>query len=307
MLAHPNTIVFLAFAAVVGWLSFYIYGAQSDGIAFMLGQAIGVVILYVIVAGINLARRKPVRADIVFGVGAGFLLFINWADIAATYDMKRFQADVRAAGPGNLTKAIQESTTDMASVLRSAMEVANATDAEVQNLFEQLNDPALEGPFAPEKATDRSALVTVNAVANKNLALVSDIMPKVDELLRQEQARLAEFTKRLPQDSRDGLASGLSRKRGAEREYVVKRVEIFSRLMNNVTALSEFLLARLGSFSPNADGMLVFQTQGDVDAYNRMITELQQTVGEQGDLEAEIAAFTERRMAEGWQKMAGPQ
>jgi len=103
------------------------------------------------------------------------------------------------------------------------------------------------------------------------------------------------------------LASGLSRKRGAEREYVVKRVEIFSRLMNNVTALSEFLLARLGSFSPNADGMLVFQTQGDVDAYNRMITELQQTVGEQGDLEAEIAAFTERRMAEGWQKMAGPQ
>lgn len=306
LVAHRNTIAFFAFVAVFGWLSFYIYGGQSSGVAHMFGQAAGVFVILLITAGVALARRKPVRADIVLGLGAGLLLFVNREDIAATYDVNRFQAEVRAAGPGNIAKAIDESTTDVAAALRSAMEATNHTDTEVQNLVEQLTDPVLEGFFlAPEKFTDRSALVAVNEMANRKLSLLSDTIPKVDVLLRQEQARLAEIAP--PQSGRDGTFSGLSKTRGTEREYVVQHVDLYGRLMKNTVVISEFLLARAGSFSRDTDGALVFQTQADVDAYTRMFTERQKIAGEMIQLDAEIAAFNERRIAEGWPKMAGQQ
>lgn len=305
-MANRTTIAFLVFAAVVGGLGYYIFGTSSGGIAYFSGQAIGIfVILFLIVGGIARARKKPVRTDIVFALAAVFLLFTNREEIASTYDAKRFQADVRAAGQGNFQQAIQELTTNIASAVRSMQEIATQTNTEVQKLFEAISDPALDGPLAPDKVVNPAALNAASAAAAEKLDLVSNITPRVDDLLEKEKARITEIAKRLPENMRKNLADGFAKTRSVERAFVEQRVDIYRRLMTVMQSVTEFLLARQGTYSPNDKGLLIFQSRADVDEYNRLFGTLQQTIADETKLDAEIAAFSENCIAEGWQKIAG--
>ena len=304
-MANRNTIAFLVFAAVVGGLGYYIYGS-TNGIAYFSGEAVGIfVILFLIAGGFARARKKPVRTDIVFALAAVILIFTNREDIASTYDVKRFQSDLRAAGKGNLQQAIQESTTNIASAMRSMQEAATQTNAEVQKLFEAISDPALDGPLAPDQVNNAVALNAASAAAGEKLDLVSRIMSQVDVLLNKEKARVAEIAKRLPESMRKNMADGFAKTRSTERAFVEQRVDVYRRLMTVMQSITEFLLARQGTYSPNENGLLIFQSQADVDEYNRLFGALQRTIADETKLDAEIASFTETFASEGWQKLAG--
>lgn len=305
-MANRTLIAVLVFAAVAGGLAYYIYGASSGGIAYFSGQAVGIfVILFLIAGGIARARKKPVRTDIVFALAAAFLIFTNRQEIASTYDVKRFQSDLRAAGQGNFQQAIQESTTNIASAMRSMQETAAQTNAEVQKLFEAISDPALDGPLAPDKVINAAALNAASAAATEKLDLVSRIMPQVDDLVNKEKARITEIAMRLPENMRKNLADGFAKTRSIERAFVEQRVDIYHRLMTVMQSISEFLLSRQGTYSPNENGLLIFRSQSEVDEYNRLFGMLQRTIADETKLDAEIAAFAENRAAEGWQKLAG--
>ncbi|MGI6856403.1 hypothetical protein [Mesorhizobium sp. 1B3] len=299
-----NAIAFITFSAVLVGLGFYVYGGTADGFAYLFGQSFLVPLIGMPIAALSAKRSgRPARYDVVLGLAALLLIFINHEEIAATYDAKKFQAEVRAAGPGNLASAIQGSTTGIGAAMRSVQQIALDTNFKVQRLFDELTDPALDEIFSTKQVASRESLLAANAAAKEKRALVARIMPRVDELLGEEKRRVSDIAARLPEMTRKRIASGFMDKRATERAFVERRTNLYDRLFQSMASVTAFLLSREGTFSTNELGQLLFRDQADVDEYNRLLSSMQSQIADEAKLDSEIADAG-ASISERWMKLA---
>jgi hypothetical protein len=153
----------------------------------------------------------------------------------------------------------------------------------------------LYAAFSPQNISDLSVLTAAHKAATEKLALIPGLLAQLDEHLAQERARLAELLESLPRPMRDDLTRGIRKNREAERSFTGRRFDQYRRFMILVSSRAEFLITRYGTFSLNENGELVFQSDADATEYTRQLSELDKLAAEEGALDAEIAAASERR------------
>lgn len=291
-----NRVAFLGLAAVTAALSYYIYDFSASGWAYLLGMALPFLAISLLVA-FGAARRKKsaARADIAFALTAAFLLWANRAELYYTYDLARFRAEVRASP--DPSRVLQESTTEVASLMRAVNRLAEETKGTVSRLFESATKPI--DIFASGWTNDPGHLAARVKAANDALSRISQIPTEIDQILAQETVQATELVKHLPDDMRRSLLEGLARKRSKERPLTERSVDQLRRLATLLASMSDFLLVRADTFSVNEAGTIVFTDPADMDELGLMSAELAKLVEEGAALDAEVADY-EKRLQQGW-------
>ena len=83
-------------------------------------------------------RKRPVRWDIGLVVITLFLIWTNRGRLLETYDLRRFQAELRAGGPAEREAALAASTTRMSALLRGMNTSAREAGTKISAIFTQL-------------------------------------------------------------------------------------------------------------------------------------------------------------------------
>jgi hypothetical protein len=301
---HRLTLLaFVLFVLVVAGLAIFVY-PTTYGVAYLTGRALGsFAIIGLFAAIISKVRKRPVRFDIVFALAIITIVGFSFKDVLAVYDLRRFQSEVRAAGPDKMADAIRSSTTRIGGLYRSVILIGEETSTKVENALSFLDDdPALDSPLAPPKVTDRSALTDARRAAATISSRLPGALPTFDSIIQEEADRIEATADDLTDEMRGVLVSAIKQRRARDREFLERRLDLTSRLMALLTEAVDFLIPKVGTFEIDKD-ILLFASQQDADSYNALFNRLQSLVQEEEQLGREIQEVENDRVANQWMRV----
>lgn len=302
-----NVLAFVVLSVVVFALGKYIY-STAEGYGYVTGLAIGTLfIVWTLGAIISGFFKRRIRGYVVFVLTAVILLFTNRTELSDAYDYQKYQAEMREAGKANFAEALAKSDTSHAVAIKSYQAISLAVNSELDKLLSATEDPALEGPFTPERITDVTSLAAANKAAAEKLKINSLILEQVDKLLRDEVQQLEVAGGHLTTSGfHKGYLIGHNRRRAIDRSLVERRVAITDQLMRIASSISELLLKRGEPLTLDENGLLQFEDQEEADDYNRLAANLQSATERADRLNADIAKEDYSRSEKFWSASSGP-
>ncbi|MEP7452728.1 hypothetical protein [Phyllobacterium sp. SB3] len=293
--------------AVMFTIHFYI-SRSPIGIGYIIAQTTAFFAIVACFAGaIAHFTKSKFRGDITLALTLVMLIMSNRSIIVDTYDVRKFQTEAAAVGPDKLMETIQRSNTRYAATARGMQAISTESAASFEKLLNSLDDPALDGPFLPEKVMDIGSLRAANAAANAKITLLADFGPKAEEIFSIERHKFDLLLAQLSSQMRKGYLGGIERRHTNNRSIFSRRVAGFSELMNTAASTSQFLLDRQGQYSLSADGVLLFESDSDSEEFNRLVTKLNETVNNDQALVQEGLTLAKSASTEMWSALSSSQ
>ena len=280
---------FAVLIAVIWAIGLYLYGFTS-GVAYLIGYAlVPIAILGANAAFIARWKRRPVRWDVVFGSTAILLVVSSYQQIAATYDLRQFQSEVRAASPDNVGNLIQRSSTRTAALLRTMLSVAVDTNLKIMIVLNSTDDPIFDGLFDPPKVIDRTILAVARSTALKKISAAKATMASIDQLMQEEIDKLAGA---LSEYSDLGVPAieGVKARHATVRPLYARQANLNAKALDVFAQFCEFLLVDAGSYTLG-NNRLIFPSSDTVSRYNSHLSRLKDLAAEQSKIDEDMAAY----------------
>lgn len=190
---------------VAVWLGVGTYGYvnAAEGLALVLGQATVPLLIAGAIAWSQRKRKRPFAWDIGLAITAALLIWVNREHLLATYDLSRFQSEIRSSSSPEQT--LETSDTQMARMMRGVISIRQETTAKIDSIFSETDDPILKTALTPATLGNVDAIRQAQDVVNEKLSLAKTAMPRTESVLQSEWAQLEAFGKQFSEDLAKGL------------------------------------------------------------------------------------------------------
>jgi hypothetical protein len=155
--------------------------------AFIFGEAVGATLVAGIVFALTAKGTKnPVWLGVPFAALIGVLLMQHGREILETYDARRFQSELSSADQGDRGKALANSSTQMAALLRQANALGEQTNSKISAIFIEIDDPALVDVLDAQHLNDPAAIDQAKELATEKITLARTAMQRIDAVLADD-------------------------------------------------------------------------------------------------------------------------
>ncbi len=287
--------MFLAVAAYAGigaWIAWIEFGFSGDGVASVVGGAIGTFAILGLIAAVVSVRSKTKTAYVVaLAVSAAMLVHSHWSGVLDGYDGRAYKGEMAQATPDNYTEILKASKTRIGQSI-SAMLVATQTNRkELGALFQDIDDKQFADMLATEtlQSPEKIARLGELAKVKQQIALTADT--KIDAIFetmyrdiatsarelssRQQATLLAEY-----KTSSETLKSVLKRNAHADAEVYGGLIGMYAILQQNA-----------GHYDVTGPASVVFYNTDAVAPFNIHFTNFVNASKEIADIQKTLAAL----------------
>lgn len=162
-----------AYLAIAMWLAWYIYGFSGDGIAAVVGRALGTLLIPALIALAVAGRRMLSTAlPIAILVSALFLLYGEWDEIVSAHDVRQYQAEIATATPDNYLSIINNSKTRIGKVMSALLGISQKSQQQLATILADIDDTRLGQALAPATLENKGKMRELTQIMeNKRLRL----------------------------------------------------------------------------------------------------------------------------------------
>jgi len=288
-----TTILALAFLlAVLVGIGAYVYEGSAAGFGRLVGLAIVPSLVLGLVGFSARKSKRSMRWDIGLVAIAFFLIWCTREDIFQTYDVRRFQSELRSAGPADREKVLATSTTQMGALWRGAVALSQEANTKISAIFAELDDPLLENVLTAESLNNMDAINKAETMANEKAAVARTAMQRIDAALanelQQDQKLASEFSETTASD----FIQGVEERHVRHRALYQRRADLGVKTLEELVATLAFVSARAGNYRIE-NGKINFQSPEDADGYDAHLSKLQALVSQEDQLNKDIQAEEE--------------
>jgi hypothetical protein len=291
-----------------------VYNFSAAGLAYLLGQIIGVLLFIGVPVGlIWLWRRLAFPWTGMLTLCLIVALSGNVEKIIGSIDLIQFQSELKVAGPNHVVETIQKSQTAMGTFFRHVIESGEAVQKEIAPVLDQVSDPVFENLLAPPKITDRAVLQRAYQTALAKQEKVDSALKTVDEALARALAKISvevnAFQGISGQDRRESIANAKN-SLDSLRALYARQINLNQRFLKAVVSLCSFLLNEAGPYEESSgpykassDQRLIFATQDLADQYNDLLAVFKAISEEHNQLNTDYDSYARSQKAP-WSKLA---
>ena len=283
---HPITTVLalaLLLAVLVG-TGAYVYEGSAEGFAYLVGLAIAAGLVLGLIGFFARKSKRPMRWDVGLVIVALFLIWTNRERLLETYDLRRFQAELRSASPEEREAVLEASTTRMAALLRGVTSCAREAGTEISAIFAELElDESLTG----ESLNDIDRIYRAAKMANEKAALAGTAMQRIEAIMANELQQDQRLATAFSTAGIRVLIQGVEKRHARHHPLYKRRVDLQLGFLKELDATLAFVSSRAGTYQIER-GEIYFQSTEDADRYGAHVAKLQDLTSQEDQLDKDI-------------------
>lgn len=259
----------IALALLVGVilaLTIYAYPSSSGFVTLLFRAAAitGVIALAVVLLAVA-TKRKPGRLDLILLLSAIGLVAFSWPQLSATADANQLAAEIEEAGETEVLSVLAETETDTGALVRTAFEIRDATDAEVEAIFAGLWDDALLTAITGPAAEDADAVSEAAEAIDARIVDLDLARETIEAAFQAEATAISELDTPLPDSARLTFVDAAISETEVHRLAAAQRLDQIAARLNAAANAASVLQSNFGSYQFSlATDTVVFEPGGAI-------------------------------------------
>jgi len=282
-------LVYVGIATCIVWIEF---AFSADGIASVIGEAIGTLaILGLIAFAISFRKKTKFAYPVALTLSAALLVNSHWSGILDGYDAREYKAEVAKATPENVTEVLRNSKTRIGQMMNAVLTVTQKNQGEIDIFFQSLDDERFRDALTAETLRSPEWIASLSGLAFEKHQIAAKADEKLDTIFDKTYQEV------------EKSMQGISLSPGVQSKYVagykqsseqLKRLlkeyaRAYFGLYDNVLGLYGVLQRNIARYSVNGPGSVVLYNNDAVTEFNRYCNGLVNNSKEIADIRSKLA------------------
>jgi hypothetical protein len=274
------SLAFIPYFALALWIVWYATEFSYLDILFIGAEAIGILIVFGLVATVFIFWSKRRYFYPIAVAGASIVLVLmNKVEILNSYEASRFMSEMVATTRSNYRETISRSET---SIGRALYDMEKSLGRRLQELFGEFGETGLDDALVPatlQDATKRHSLASVVRLRQERAKAADQKLDLIFQLAHEEMsAAVAGFLPRQKADIMHEYENGSSESKALYKEGAVLYAAMFDDLLELYAILDEH------EHAVDGKGVVIFNDGNAVERYNNKLREIDEVFTKMKDI-----------------------